>query len=199
VDQALIDTVRRLVGADSDSYTLDEIAYWTDAQLETLIGEHVSGRYLQVPVTLYGQISGQGRTEFRSGRVTVRGRLDTSSVVIVDLAGDPVDGATVHDDGRVTFTADAARAGPLFSGVGYDVHAAAAEALEQWASAVKLAFDITTDGQTLTRSQRYTQLVDRARQERARSLPGTVTLTRPDVRPAHARPPVMRGFRRWGR
>src|SRR5579885_25443 len=70
---------------------------------------------------------------------------------------------------------------PVFAtGKVYDLYAAAADLLEFWAASLKMAYDISVDGQSLRRSQMLSQTLDLAETYRSRSKPKLAKLERSD-------------------
>lgn len=101
----------------------------------------------------------------------------TAVFVVTDGAGNArgTSGWTAdYQRGVVTFTADQGGTALYLSGRTFDVHAAAAEVLEEWASKVALDFDFGTDGQTFRRSQKAEALREQAKLMRQRSRPRRV-------------------------
>jgi hypothetical protein len=66
-------------------------------------------------------------------------------------------------------------------GAYYDVFAAAADLLEQWAAKVKLEFDFNVENTSFRRSQKASQLLTLAREYRRRQQPVSVRQVRTDV------------------
>lgn len=60
----------------------------------------------------------------------------------------------------------------------YDLHAAAADILEERAATLAVEFDFTADGATYHRSQQYEALMQQARYHRARRTPTSMTLVK---------------------
>lgn len=60
----------------------------------------------------------------------------------------------------------------------YDIHAAAADVLEERAVVLATEFDFTADGATYHRSQQYEALMKQARYHRARRTPTSITLVK---------------------
>ena len=60
----------------------------------------------------------------------------------------------------------------------YDLHAAAADILEERAVALATEFDFTADGATYHRSQQYEALMKQARFHRSRRTPTSITLVK---------------------
>jgi secreted trypsin-like serine protease len=82
--------------------------------------------------------------------------------------------------GRWTLTATSDSA--LVSGSSFDVYAAAADLLEQWATAEALNFDFSADDGTFNESQKREALMEQAARYRQMSSSGTkvVSLARED-------------------
>lgn len=196
----IVDTLRRMTGATTTEYTIDDATYWTDTQLARILESRVTTQLVQAPVQFVSSIDDQGHIVFKHGQVTVPGTLDTDTATLVDITGQPIEPASISDDGRIEFNTDQSSAVPLLSGNAYDLHGAAADVLTVWAAAVKLGYDISTDGQSMNRSQRHRMLLDQADTHRAQAVPGRVRLARSDIRRrGNTRTgTVERAFRCWG-
>jgi hypothetical protein len=73
------------------------------------------------------------------------------------------------------------RTDPLFvDGRSYDLAGAAADALEEWAARLARAYDVSSDGQSLARSQQARALLAAAQQFRTQQRPRTGVLQRPE-------------------
>jgi hypothetical protein len=68
----------------------------------------------------------------------------------------------------------------LLTGQTYDVHAAAAELLEEWATKLKLEYDFSASGDAFSRSQKVSLTLERAADERAKGRVVTVAAERTD-------------------
>ena len=187
----IIDELRRMAAVAADQYTIGTTAYWIDEQLGALLDKRVSARYLQAPVERIRTRDSKGIFVIVNGEVEVAGRLDVDTAVVIDNTGSTIAGVTFHPDGRMEFDADQSSRPLFLTGLAYDLNAAAADVLTDWASAVKEGYDVTADGQTLTRSQRHKQMLEQAKTFRNRALAGSVRMHRSDVRP------VRRSRRRW--
>lgn len=201
--KALVAELRSLTGVGTESYESAGIKRWSDAELEAKLGTRVSGIFVQSPVELIPSLSPEGGLEFLAGRVPVDGSLDVDTATFVTFWGGQIPGkGTVTPFGFCTFTESQVASMPLLSGTAYDLYGAAADILTDWASAVKLGYDLTTDGQTLKRSQRHEQLMDQAEDFRKRAVIGSVRMERRDVK-ADNRSRVrtralLESFNRWG-
>jgi hypothetical protein len=179
----LLAELRSMTGVGVEQYEVAGVKHWSDADLEAKLRQRVSARLIQARVVLLPSLSGEGVLEFLNGEVPFEGTLDTESVSFVTFGGAPISGtATVSPQGFVEFSQSQVATVPLISGVAYDLYGAAADVLTDWASAVKLGYDITTDGQTLKRSQRHEQLLGQAKEYRKRAVIGTAQMQRRDVK-----------------
>jgi hypothetical protein len=201
----LVETLRRMLGVAPDQYTVGDTAYWTDAQLQAVLDDHVSARLIQLPIQLASSTDAQGRIVQRHGQIPrFAGTLDTPSVVITDIRGVEIgpDTYTVEPDGRIKFDDDQRSSIPHASALAYDLNAAAAEICDAWAAALSSAYDVSMDGQSLKRSQAADAIAQRAATFRAKALPKTVRLTRRDVAGRRQRTLASRlapWFDQWGR
>lgn len=189
----IVDELRRMAAVAPDQYEIDGTVYWTDEQLQAVLDKRVSDRLLQAPVESIFTLNEASSLEVRNGQVDVAGRLDTDTAHVFNRSGVSVAGVAVHPDGRLEFATDQTGHPLLLTGLAYDLNAAAADVLTDWAAAVKGGYDISVDGQELKRSQRHAQLLEQAKAFKARGVAGSVRLHRSDVRPARRRRP------RWQR
>jgi hypothetical protein len=86
-----------------------------------------------------------------------------------------------YQRGAVTFAANQAGTALYLTGRSYDLYAAAADTLTDWAAKVALQFDFSSDQQSFSRSQKQAQLRQAAESYRRQARPRTANLTRPDV------------------
>jgi hypothetical protein len=77
---------------------------------------------------------------------------------------------------------DASHVFPIFvTGKAFDLNAAAADALEAWASKVALEYSFSSDGQRFDRQQQRTMLLDQAREYRKKQKPRSASMGRRDI------------------
>lgn len=82
--------------------------------------------------------------------------------------------------GHWTFAADVKP--PVYiMGKTYDLNAAAASLLELWAAAVKLHFDVSEQGVSMSRHQKYETLIAMAKEYRSKGKPRHIQMKRKDV------------------
>lgn len=201
--KALVAELRSKTGVGTESYESAGVKRWSDAELEEALTHRVSAIFVQTPVELIPSLSPEGGLQFLSGRVAVDGTLDVDTASFVTFWGGQIPGTgTVTPFGYCTFTQSQVASMPLLSGTAYDIYGAAADILTDWASAVKLGYDLTTDGQTLKRSQRHEQLMDQAADFRKRAVIGSVQMRRGDVkadnRSRMRTRALLDSFHRWG-
>lgn len=181
VSSALVDRLRRMTAVSESQYTIVGTEFWSADDLQTVLEGRVCARLVQVEIELLPSVSTGGLLEFINGQVVVPGVLDTEGAIVTSFDGPVIEDATVHDDGRIEFATTQATTVPLLSCLCYDLNGAAADVLTDWASAVKQGYDISTDGQSLKRSQRHAQLLEQAKAFRARAVSGSVQLRRFDL------------------
>jgi hypothetical protein len=198
----LVAELRRMTSVGTTQYEVDGRAFWSDEDLSGLIGQNVSRRLLQSQIDLMPTIL-DGAVVYVNGRAPVAGILDVASAVVTRWDGVELSGTfTLHDDGRIEFTDNQVSALPVISGLCYDLNAAAATVCTEWASALKLGYDIASGDSKLPRSQRHAMLLEQAETFRSRACVGSVQMTRSDGRRgrgegSHARA-ARRAFRRLG-
>jgi hypothetical protein len=187
VPDNLVDELRRMVAVEVDQYKIAGTTYWSHQQLQRVLDRHVSGQFLQTPVERVRTLDEDNRWVVLNGEVAVSGALDPESAKVTDSAGRLVEGATFHSDGRIEFASDQSTYFLYLTGLAYDLNGAAADVLTDWAAAVKGGYDVTIDGQQMTRSQRHAQLLDQAKAFRSRAIVGSVRMRRGDQRSTRRR------------
>lgn len=178
----LVDDLRRMTAVSESQYEVAGTAFWSDEDLQAAIERHISARLLQAEIDLI-PTRDVGGLLFVNGRAPVRGSLDTETAMITAFSGAAIVGdSTIHNDGRVEFTESQLSSIPVISGLCYDLNAAAADVLTDWASALKLGYDISSGDSKLPRSQRHEMLLTQAESFRARAVASSVQMGRSDVR-----------------
>jgi len=150
----LVAYVRRLIGdADGAQFTDDAILQVLDLYRMDVSREAVASPQAEAPYTVFRSAFG-----FWEADATFE---DASRNTVSPVEADWLVG---------TWTFPAQSHPTLYiSGKRYDVYGAAAELLEQWASALAREYDFSTDGDTFRRSQQAEALLRQAAQYRARS------------------------------
>lgn len=183
--EALVAELRLMTGVGTDQYEVAGEQHWSDADLEAKLQKRVSARLIQAPLEMFSMLEDTDEgthLSFRHGEVAFEGTLDVEAATLVNFWGGAIEGeATIYPDGRVDFTDNQVGKNPLLTGIAYDLYGVAADVLTDWASAVKLGYDISTDNQTLTRSQRHKQMLEQAQEYRKRAVIGSAKMTRRDV------------------
>jgi hypothetical protein len=201
--KTLVAELRSMTGVGEDQYESAGVMRWSDAELEAKLLQRISARLVQARIELIPTIGELGGMVFLNGEVRFEGTLDVEEASVVSFWGGPINGDfTVSPNGFVEFTESQISTSPLLSGIAYDLNGAAADVLTDWASAVKLGYDITTDAQTLTRSQRHAQILEQAENFRKRATIGSVQLVRRDVKGGggggHRTKAIEDSFDKWG-
>lgn len=165
---ALVDELRQLCGVASDQYTLDGDVYWTDDQLtERLLRRR---RWLVALDLSTVETDDEDPDDvLRAQVVGLLGVIDPADEgTIADADGIEVTDWTVTEGGLVVFGPAAEGEMPLFwTGYAYDIHGAAADVLEACAAAMSTAYDVSMDGQSLSRSQIAENYRKQAERQRA--------------------------------
>jgi hypothetical protein len=184
--KALVADLRLMTGAGAESIEVGGVKHFTDEDLERKLQNRVGQRLIQARVQMISSIelTGEGtRLALKEGKVNFEGTLDTEGATLVSFWGGALEGTqTIYGDGRIEFSVSQLVKTPLLTGTTYDLNGAAADVLTDWAAAVKMGYDITADGQTLSRSQRHEQLLTQAEAFRNRAIIGSVQMGRSDSR-----------------
>lgn len=167
----LIWRVRSMTNAGTAEYQVGTVNYWSDAHVQEVLDRHRMDlvRHRLSPEQTY---TGGGSVEYRIHR-SAYGHLESgTALTIQDSVGDTRGTATYGADyqgGVFEFAADQAGTALYLTARSYDVHAAAGELLEEWASAEARRFDFAADGQSFARSQRAKALREQASAMRKRA------------------------------
>jgi hypothetical protein len=157
---------------------------FTDVDLENKLREQEIPQVM-LPV-FFEPISQPGTTYlYTVGQIQTIGWCvpGTTGGTIMDSAGSVFTGWSLTIDGRITFAANQGGSLRYFTGYSYDLYAAAARTLEDWASRTMLEFDFVTDQQDFKRSQKSKQLIAQADRYWSQALPRMVSQIRHDTWP----------------
>jgi len=170
-------------------YSAGGIAYWTDAQLQARLDDR---RFLvqDAPIIWHPRRATGGTYTYTLAAADAVGWLEAGSAsgtapnpgTIVDGLGSAVGGWTISRDGWITFSSD--RQGHIFflNAWSYDLYAAAADVLEQWASAAKLTpSHFKTEDQEFDLGSQIERLGEVAKSYRERELAISVPAERSDT------------------
>lgn len=204
--KALVADLRLMTGVGTETLEIAGAKHYSDEDLERKLENRVGERMIQVPVAMAGRLeyTGEGsssRLALKDGKVNFEGTLDVETAELVTFWGAPIEGdVMIFGDGRIEFAESQLAKTPLLTGTTYDLNGAAADVLTDWASAVKLGYDISTDSQELKRSQRHEQLLEQAEAFRKRALISSVQMSRTDLNPAAGgrTKAILESFDKWG-
>jgi hypothetical protein len=175
----LIERLRDLIGDPASPLPDATAPTWSDTQLQRALDSR--------------------REDVRYLELTPADTLSGGSIVYLEFyapVGDWEEDAALYDNqgtlletsaedyqvGKWTFAADTSLP-VLIVGKTFDLDAAAADVLEQWAAKVKLdfGFQAGNNGGQFSRQQKHAMLLEQARQCRGRARPVTITMHRGDV------------------
>lgn len=167
----LIRRIRELTSVSAEEYSIGDVVYWSDDQLQMLLDEHrmdVFGEYL----TPQGQRQ-SGAIIYRAYRSTSANweasQGGTARAVVRDNNGDIVSGSLYSFDsaaGLITFTLDQAAATRTLEGQVYDLYGAAADLCTRWAAYLTRQFDFKAGINSFSASQQAAALMTQAAQYR---------------------------------
>lgn len=174
--------VRQLTGAGTAAWTIDGIPHPSDVEIQEALDRHALDLH-QVPIRFREDTIGGGSVSWTVADVGWQHLEAGTAFAVEDSTGAARATADYTLDaqrGIVTFTTDQAGTVLYVTGRSFDVHAAAADILEQWAAAESVSFDFTSDASRFQRSQKAEALQRAAGVQRRRARPRTVRLTRGD-------------------
>lgn len=188
----LIMRLRGMCAAAEDEYSVYDVTYWTDEQLQDALDAE------RVDVKREALIS---RPDYGAGgTVTYRdyyfhyadvedAATGAEAWLLQDASGSTVAGSAyvVNERARhIRFAADTGGSAYRLSYRAFDLNRAAAVVWEQKAGHVASRFDIATDNHDMKRSQLYKQYRDRAAEYRQRAGAGVAYKRRRDAETRHA-------------
>ena len=152
---SFITRLRGMANAGLDDYSIANIPYWTDAQLQDVLDAHRLDFYgAELPCIT--AIEG-GLVVYKTYRAPYRNlEGGTVNFLLVDFQGTPAGTADYTADyttGTVTFTADQAAKQWWLTGRAYDIYAAAADVWRMKAAHASADFDFSTDNHSIKGSQ----------------------------------------------
>ena len=183
----LITDVRGLTFAGTAEYTLGATVYFSDDHIQRHLDAHREDIW-NVPLRAIARPIGGGSVAYYDHEVGYGNLEATSAGTAIFTVRDSL-GATIgtasysvdYQRGMVTFVTDTAGSARYADARTYNVYAAAADLLESWAAREALSFDIQTEDQRLTRSQKQKQLLAMASEYRAQAGLMTVQMVRSDT------------------
>lgn len=170
----LIDRVRSLTYAGTAEYSVGTANFWDADHVEQLLDDHRSDiyRHSLTPITEYRSGTAAYYT-YASGATEWETTTGGTSIFFVqDSAGSNVSTASYTPDyqrGNITFTTDQSGSAYYVTGRVYDIYAAGASLLEQWAAREARQFEVETPAVRAMRQQKMENLLAMAAQLRGQS------------------------------
>jgi len=182
----LITSLRGMTATGYEDYKVAGQYYWTDKQLQDKLDRYRSDF---IEEDLYSiQQTRNGTTYYLEYR-SQWGNLEsvdsgTSVFKLDDAAGTNIAGTAWSADytrGVITFNNDTLGSSLFLTGRSYDLNAAAADVWQQKAAHYAVAYDVSSDMQTLKRSQLMAQARQMAEYYAGQSRPQAVNVMRGDM------------------
>lgn len=184
-----IQDVRDLSQAGPSEYAIGDESYFSDDVIQRLLDSRRRDVYRHALVPVIDYVPGgsvqyltyEAKPALRYLEATEGG---TAVFVIEDAQGNVVGTADWTADyrrGVVTFTADQGGTAYYLTARTYDVHGAAADVLDQWATHESRAFDVATPEVKASRSQKAKMLREAARDLRRQAWVASFDAERGDV------------------
>lgn len=157
----LIKQVRRITNAGKEDYTVGDVTYWRDADIQEVLDRHVD--YLvEMPLKWVTTTDTGGTTRYKIAQ-SPYGYLEgttsgTAYFYITETGGSIISGSGYtpnYDQGRITFTSDQGGTAYFLTAYSYDVYAAAADIWRERLANFSGWYDFRSDNQTFTRSQAF--------------------------------------------
>jgi hypothetical protein len=178
----LIAQVRQMTGAGTAEYQVGAVTYFTDDQVQDLL-DACRGELWQQPLTAEETWQPGGTTETTRFRLSLAPVESGANFSVVDRLGNVISSGDYTLDpvqGLVTFATEPASTDLYVRAVAFDVYAAAANLLDQWAGALAVHGFTVEQGTKLNRRERQESLRDASRQLRRRAWPRRVRIRRAD-------------------
>lgn len=178
----VITRVRALTGAGTAAWQVDGTSHPTDDEIQVVLDQHRRDLH-QHEITFRQDTTGGGSVAWTVADIGGTWLEAGTAFQVEDSQGTTRGTATYTLDqarGVVTFTSDQGGTVLYVTGRCFDVHAAAADVLEQWAAAEAVSFDFQSDASNFKRSQKAQALREQAGVQRRRSRPRVATVTRVD-------------------
>lgn len=182
----LISVLRGMGDAELGDWTRGTANYWDSTQLEIILDRHRREVWrepltriprVEASVTSYYEYRSQWSNFEQTTGGTAIFWLEDSTGANVGTANYSVD----YLNGRITFTADQGGTIYYLTGRAYDLDGAAADVWRVKGSHYALAYDISTDNQSLKRSQLLDHCARMADYYDAQGEPVTSLIVRDDV------------------
>ena len=180
----LISEVRSMTNAGTADYTIGQVAFWSDNEIQRILDSHRVNltRHELTPVEKY---EGAGTLVYKEYYADYNNLESGTDVFELELATGATDGtasyAMDYTLGVATFTADQGGTAHFMTARSYNLNAAAAEIWKKKAGQVASLISFRTDKHQIDRSQIRAGYLEMAAYYEALSAPNTVTIERGDL------------------
>jgi hypothetical protein len=154
----LVAELRAYTATGINDYSIADVPFWSDAQLQDVLDHHKL-EIKQQPLDFESEWAGTGAGSIVMKESYVgRGNLEqgTTNFIIYEAGGSALPGTMYSVDytrGEITFVNDQAGSARFITAYSYDLNAAAADVWRRKMSYYATAYDISTDGNSMKRSQ----------------------------------------------
>jgi hypothetical protein len=187
--QNLLAELRGMCEAGASDYTIADVPYWSDAQLQDVMDTHRTDVVFEPLQSYPYQISGGSLswTDYRSTHGYYEATTGGTAIFYIqDSTGATVSGSSYSTDyrrGVITFSANQAGTAYYLTGRSYDLDAAASDVWRRKASHYANSFDFSTDNHSVSRSQVYKHCLEMAEHFEGKSASAieTVQMFRSDM------------------
>jgi hypothetical protein len=184
---SLIQRTRELAAVGTADWSLGTVQYWTDDQLQEILDFYRTDFFRQqlsgIPETVAGDANDSGTVQYKRFEIpyTDLETIDSGTAIflLTYSNGGTVSQAFAADykRGMLVFTADQGGTAIYLTGRSYDLNEAAADIWDQKAAHYALAYDITTDNQSMKRSQIVAQCEKMANKFRSMAQSGVSSIS----------------------
>lgn len=189
---ALIQRTRAMTAAGTADWTLGSVAYWSDDVMQETLDQYRLDFYktplTPIPEVVSAGINNSGTAIYKKYQIPYE-NLETidsgTAIFLLNYAngGTVVEPYSVdYQRGLITFTNNMGGTAIYLTGRSYDLNETAAEIWDQKAAHYALAYDVSTDNQSLKRSQIMAQCQKMAAKYRAEAGAQSFTTERLDTR-----------------
>lgn len=153
----LISTLRSMANTGLEDYTIANVPYWSDAQLQTVLDRYAAP-IRDEPLQAIQIMSGGtvNYFDYQSNSRFFEATTGGSAVFVIRDIGGTAQGtanwSADYERGLISFAADTKGTGYFLTGRSYDVYAAAADVWYQKAAHASEMIDFSTDGHSIKRA-----------------------------------------------
>jgi hypothetical protein len=179
----LIGMLRGYTDAGPNDYAIAGVAYWSDAQLQTVMDRNRKEFFHQA-VSPMGSTVGGTVQYYRYETGIPNQESGTAVFKIQDVTGTTYNGTAYSADylsGIITWNSDTLGSSVYFTGRSYDLNAAASDVWRHKAVNVAKAYDFSTDNHRVARSQMFKQFMEMSSFYGQQAGPVNVSIYRSDV------------------